>query len=116
MAISFDAGRWAAQVTRISERGSLDSVDVDRVFDTARELRPFLEKWGVFERVQVKIARMIVERDLSPRKVGEIIETTIIRQRLEKHHKHYVRNPGGFFIASVKNELERKGLSWRDDE
>jgi hypothetical protein len=111
-AMQFQSGRWAANVTRISERRSLDSLDVDRVMAVAAELKKYVGGWGVMDVALVKIARFIVERQLSPARVGEIIEATMIRLRLPAGHKYKPNNPGGYFMASIKKELELRGHSW----
>jgi hypothetical protein len=108
----FNASQWAANVTRISERRSLDSLDVDRVMAVAQELQRYVGRWGVMDVAAVKIGRFIVERQLSPARVGEIIETTMIRLRLPDGHKYKPRSPGAYFMVSIKKELEKHGHAW----
>lgn len=112
--MSFDAGKFAATLTRKSERRSVDSLDVDKAFAVVAELNRYVGRWGVYEAVQVKIARAIVERKVSPVRVAEIIEATIIRLRLPEGHKHRPRNPGAYFVTSVKEELSRNGHAWNE--
>jgi hypothetical protein len=120
--MEFDPGRWAANVTRLSERASLDSLDVDKAFKVAAELKALIGAWGVYAEVQLHIARLIVERDISPRKVAEIIETTMIRHRQPEllpdgtRNKKRVGNRGAYLVTSIKRELASKGIPWRREE
>ncbi|MFO0791935.1 MAG: hypothetical protein U0805_20935 [Pirellulales bacterium] len=114
--MSFHSGKFAQELSRASERKSLDSLDVDRVFVVARELRRYVRAWNVFDEAIVRIARGIVERRVSPVRVAEIIEATMIRLRLPAGHKHRPRNPGAYFMVSVKKEFERAGFPWKSGE
>jgi hypothetical protein len=109
--MNFDAGRWAAKITRMSERRSIDSLDVDKVIDVAGELRGLVGRWGVWEQTILKIARAVVERQLSPAKVGELIEATLVRTRLPGDKR--LRNPGAYFVCGVINALAERGHDWK---
>jgi hypothetical protein len=113
--MSFNSSQWAANVTRSSERASLDSIDVDKVLVVAGEIRRYVGQWNVYDQAIVKIARAIVERRISPARVGEIIEATGIRLRLPDGHKHKPRNPGAFFMVSIKKELAKNGHHWNGE-
>jgi hypothetical protein len=118
--MQFEHGSWATKVRRLSELKGLDSLGVDNTMKVASEIRRYVGPWGVWDRTIVKIARLIVERKISPVKVGELIETTLVRLRLPREHKHYPKNPGAFFMQSVMNAVAEAGLPWnggdRDEE
>jgi hypothetical protein len=123
--VEFDGRRFVVGVTRASERTTLDSLDIDRSLRVLAELRRATAGWKIWDAELVKVARLIMERKLSPAKVAELIETVIVRRRtLPEGHKFYPRNPGALFLTSVKRELKAsRGIEWshlhsdaRDDE
>lgn len=115
----FHSGRFAATLTRVTERPSLDSLAVDQVLAGVREMKHHVGRWGVYERVLSKIARAVVERDISPVRVGEIIETLIVRLRMQREqnlpedHDDYITNPGAYFVEAVKAEFVNAGIEWK---
>lgn len=108
----FNAHQFAAVLKRAAERESLDSIAVTNTFKLVDEIRRWVKPWGVFDEVTIKVARAIVENRLSPVRVGEIIETIVVRRRRPKADKYYIPNPGSYFVISVKREFQRAGIPW----
>jgi hypothetical protein len=112
----FATSRVAAELTRATERRSIDSLDIDKSQLAARELAHYTRGWGVTQQTLVKIARKMIERQISPMRVAELIETALIRHKLPPEHPHHVRNRGGFVVGSIKKELVKNGFSWNEGE
>lgn len=113
MAENFNPDRWAAGVKRMAELNTLDSLGVPESLRVADEIKRLVGKWGVMDEVCVRIGRAIVESQISATRVGQIIEAIIVRRRRPKDDKYYPRNPGAFFVVSVKKEFAKHGVAWR---
>jgi hypothetical protein len=117
MAVEFEHQKWAARVKRRAERGRLDDPAIEQVLAIVDDLRPWVAGWGVYETVMAKIARAIVEGKISPVRVGEIIETIIVRRRqYPEGHDYHIPEPGRYFVRSIMEEFTKAGepWNWRD--
>lgn len=112
----FDPDQWAAGVKRMAELNTLDSLGVRESLKVGDEIKRIVGRWGVMDEVCVRIARAIVENQISATRVGQLIEAIIVRRRRPKDDKYYPRNPGAFFVVSIKKEFAKLGVEWRPAE
>jgi hypothetical protein len=114
MSEEFDSARWAANLKRLAELETIDSLGVRQVVKVADEIKKLVGRWGVFDEVCFRVARAIVEPAVavSATRVGEVIETIIVRRRLPKDHDYYIAEPGRYFVRSMMGEFKRAGIPW----
>jgi hypothetical protein len=94
--------------TRLSELPHLDAIGTDVVLRVAKELQRFVP--GLFDSVALKVARAMVERTISPTRIGEIVDATV-----KKHRAGTLRAPAyGYFTAACKREWAKAGVPWDD--
>jgi hypothetical protein len=107
---------WA----RISELEHLDDLGVEATKRVAGQLRTHLNLKGMYPSVLAKISRAVVERKISPGKIGDIVTYIISVRGLPKGHELRIENESKYFMDCVKSALEGEGRSWeklgRSDE
>lgn len=95
--------------TRLSEIDHLDSIGTNAVMRTAAEIRRTVGDPGLFDSVILKVARAMVERRISPTRVGEICDAIVVKRKS-------LKSPGKYFVRSIQAEYRKAGLSWDGPE
>lgn len=102
--------------TRLSEIDHLDSIGTEAVMRTAAEIRRVVADPGLYEWVSLKVARAMVERTISPTRIGEICDVIASkRARRAEGRDGKPFSPGRYFVAAVMDEFARAGIPWRSD-
>lgn len=99
--MTFNTDKFAAEIRRIAESKNALAVRA--------KLDKYLGKWGTQEHVRMRIARAIVDEEIDPFRVAELIGAAIARHAMAAEHRHYVHNPGAFVSTSIFREMRGEG-------
>lgn len=94
--------------TRLSQLESIDSLGTDVVRKVAAEIKRTVADPGLFDEVIFKIARAVVERRISPTRVGEICDVVAAKRKT-------LKSPGAYFVAAIKSEFAKAEIPWHAD-
>jgi len=98
--------------TRISEIDHLDSIGTNAVLRTAREIKLAVADKGLYDSVVLKVARAMVERKISPTRIGEICDYIAVQRRKPADAGGIRKSPGRAFVAAVKVVFAEAGVQW----
>jgi hypothetical protein len=110
------AARMPTNWTRLSEIDHLDSIGTNAVLRTAREIKRAVGDKGLYDSVVLKVARAMVERKISPTRVGEICDYIAVMRGKPPKEGGIRKSPGRYFVAAVKAEFVKGGIRWHHDD
>jgi hypothetical protein len=102
----------ATNWNRISELDHLDSLGVEAVERVAEEIRRSVQDRTLYDSVVLKVARAVVERKISPSRVGEICNAIVAGRKLPKDDSRRIRSPSKYFCIAAMQEFKAMGVPW----
>lgn len=94
--------------TRLSELSHLDAIGTDVVMRVVKEIKFYVNDPKMFDSIPRKVARAVVERSISPRRLGEVCDA-VVAKRMDGSLRS---SPGRYFTVAMKNEFKAAGVPW----